>query len=233
MRRQGIGDMRGYVEKAFVVAIRLDSRRADDGRERQSGSQGFRQRQQIRFDAEMLKGEILAKPAKGRLGLIENEQHAAPFAMLLDFLPIPLGRHDNPAGAFHRLGNDRGKRAGRLGIDQLEPDLEAGAVAGFAAMPNRAAIGVRHRQRQRPWHHRAIALAPGHIVDGLRTRGHAMPGAEETHDLELPGMKLGHLDGRLIGFGSGAEKHGLGERWREERGRGDATVRRLAGSACR
>src|SRR5262245_14276441 len=111
MRWQRVRDVRSCMEEALVVAIRLNGRRAYDGRERQSSSQGLRQSQQVGFDAEVLESEIRAESAKGGLRLIENQQHAAPVAMLPDFLPIALRRHDNPAGTFHRLGNNRCKRA--------------------------------------------------------------------------------------------------------------------------
>jgi hypothetical protein len=133
---------------------------------------------------------------------MQDEQHAASLAVLLDLLPITVRRHDDAAGALHRLRDQRRERPCRLRVDHVEADLDAGAVASIAAMADRAAIGVRDGERERARHHRSVTLAPGEIIDRLRSGGHAVPGAGEADHFKLAGVHLGELERGLVGLPS-------------------------------
>src|SRR5579872_5578246 len=163
------------MNEALAVAVGLHFVGDHRGGERQAAAQRLREREYVRLDAEMLEGEIAAEAAEGGLGLVEDEQHASLLTMLVHLPPIAVRRHDHAAGAFDWLRNQRGERSGRLGVDHIEADLEASAVAFVPAMPYRAMIGVGRRKYERAWHHRPIALPAGDIIHGLRARRHAMP----------------------------------------------------------
>src|SRR5712691_12243402 len=102
---------------------------------------------------------MVAGPAPARLDLVADEQPAvAPDDADRD-LEVLLRRHDEPAGALNRLGDERGRPARGLGADQLFQALRAFHPARGILEAQRAAIAVRGEA----------------VLDARHLRGHDPP----------------------------------------------------------
>ena len=107
-------------------------------------------RDDVRDDALGLEAEHAAELAEAGLLLVDDQQHAALLAHLLQPLQ-PAGRRlHHAAGAEQRLGDDRRGLAGGLRIEQLEAGLQAGVVAAGERLRQRAAVTVGRHHRVVP-----------------------------------------------------------------------------------
>ena len=102
------------------------------GRQRHAGAQGLGEGQDVRHDAVALEGEHGAGAAEARLRLVEDQQHAASLAVLLEGGEIARRQVDHAAAAQDRLADEGGEIAGALRVDLLEgvvelaPPIDAG-----------------------------------------------------------------------------------------------------------
>ena len=101
-------------------------------------------------DVVLLEGEHRADAAERRLRLVDDEQHPALFAALLERRHVAVGQRDDAARAEDRLDDRGGGRADRLRVGERHAGVQAGEIAALAAVGDRAAVGIRRRQ-----HHRA------------------------------------------------------------------------------
>jgi hypothetical protein len=133
-----------------------------------------------------------AELAEPGLLLVDDEQHAALVAELLK-PPEPTGRRlDGAAGAEQRLGDDRGRLAGRLGVDQLETRLETGELAFGQGLAQRAAIAVRRDHRVGAAGQRAMPRMPAREGDRHRGVREAVEAQMRAEDLAASGVDAGH-----------------------------------------
>ena len=75
--------------------------------ERKSIRDSFRHHQNIRLDSVVLDRKHFSGPSEAGLHLIRDEQNAVAVENLFHFLEVIRRRHDNPAFAHHRLGDER------------------------------------------------------------------------------------------------------------------------------
>ena len=164
----------------------------------------------------MLERESVPGAPEAGLRLVQDEQHPAAPAMFGERNQIPVGQLDDAAGARNGFGDHRGEAADRLPVDHLEPEVELGAPVVRAVGRERGTVCVRGRQREHPGHRGSVA-SPGTVEGGRGgAAGDAVPRPVEGHHLEALRRELGHLDGRLVGLGAGAQRQHLGERGREQ-----------------
>src|SRR5919201_765576 len=131
--------MRGDVEEPLAHAV-LHARGARDRRcERDAAAERLRDGYEVGDDAVVLEAEHRPEPAEPGLRLVEHEEHAALVAQLAQTAEVAVGRNDDPAGREHRLRDHGAERADRLLLYELESRIQAGAVAGAVAVPERAA----------------------------------------------------------------------------------------------
>ena len=205
---------------------RLDLGRGDHDGHRQAAAQGLRQGQHVRHDAVALEGVHGAGPAHPGLRLVDDQQHPALLAELLEPAQVAERQLDDAAGGQDRLDQAGCQAPGRLLVDHRETELElALPVVGAVAVPERGPVGVGGRQREVPGHRWPVAVSAGGEGGRGRTRGHAVPRAVERDDLVAAGGELGDLECRLVGLGTGAEQHRhaerVGQRAREPGGQVD------------
>ena len=150
-----------------------------------------------------LEGEHRAGASHAGLRLVEDQQHPALDAFVLERGEIPLGQLDDAAAAQDRLRNEGGQIAGALPVQQVERVVELGPPidAGKAR-----AIGVRRGDGEGPDRHRPIAPPPGLVGRGRRGAGHAMPGLREPHDLPAAGDQFRDLQRRLVRLAAGGQQ---------------------------
>src|SRR5256885_1919094 len=80
--RKRVGDVRGHMHEAFIVAIFLDLGGGEGGSKWDAAAKRFGNREHIRHDGERLKAEHGAEPPKAGLGFVENQEHPALLAKL-------------------------------------------------------------------------------------------------------------------------------------------------------
>ena len=73
---QRVGDVRGIEREPALMAALLHLVAGDDRRERHAAAQGLGHRHDVGGHAQVRGGEPVAQPAEGRLGLVEDQQHA-------------------------------------------------------------------------------------------------------------------------------------------------------------
>ena len=113
------------MNEALLVAILLDLGAGYRRGERHAAAERLGDREKIRHDAVLLEAEIGADPAERGLRLVQDQEHAARLAQLLQPRKIALRRHDHAARAEDRLDDRGGERARALLVDLLEADLQA------------------------------------------------------------------------------------------------------------
>ena len=96
----------------------------------------------------------LAGAAEAGHHLVGNQQHAMTVAHRADQRPVVLGRHDDAAGALHRLGDEGGHGVGALeddlALQQLgaEPAQFGGVLrVGVVVQPGRVDVEAARQQR--------------------------------------------------------------------------------------
>jgi len=99
-------------------------------------------------------------------GLVDDQQHAALGAFLLQRRHVARGQFENAARREDRLGDEGGEAAVRLPIDEIEGVVEFGPPIGDAIAFESRPIGRRRgngeradRRRPRPLAARAIVAA--------------------------------------------------------------------------
>lgn len=146
-------------------------------------------------------------PSDPGLGFIEDEQHAALDALLLERSKIADGQFEDATARQNWFGNEGGKIAGGLAVDQFEGviKLRLPVIRSIRIRESRT-IGVRCGDDERASRCRAIAPAAGAIGRGSRCAGHSVPALGESDDLVTTGDELRHTDGRLVGFGARSQQ---------------------------
>ena len=201
------------------MAEPLDLLAGDHGRDRQPGAERLGQRQDVGHDAVALEGIHVAGPAQAGLRLVEDEQHAALDAHLLEPAQVADRRLDDAARGQDRLDDAGGEAARGLLVDHREAVRElALPVVGAVGVPEGRAVGVGGRQGQVARHRRPVAVAAGRERRGRGPRRHAVPRPVEGHDLVAAGGELGHLERRLVGLGSRRQQQHLAQRLGQGRG---------------
>ncbi len=95
--------------------------------QREAVGDPFRGDQNVGIDAVVLVGKHLAGAAEAGLDFVGNEQDAVLVENLLHFFEVIRRRHDDPAFAHHRLGDEGGDVAGGGEADYIVDG--AGALA--------------------------------------------------------------------------------------------------------
>jgi hypothetical protein len=149
---------------------------------------------------------VVIVAAEGGLGLVEDQKGAAVASGLAEFREVALRWNDDAAGADDRFGNDSGGSAGRLHVEHLQADPEAGHVAFVATVLDRAAVGIGLGDDIGPGSFRAGALAVAGEGYSARLAGHAMPRAAERQDLPAAGGELRHFQSGLVRLGARVDK---------------------------
>ena len=161
----------------------------------------------IGLHAPMAKGKPASGAAEPGNDLVGDQQDVVAIADFAQARKIRGGRHDNPAGPHHRLGDD-----GRHGIRAF---LENGLLEGIGGADSRIvvarpAIGVGRRYLQEVRHQ-----GPEHLVirrhagGAHRRHGDAVIGVNAGEDLHLLGFAAqlpviaGDLEGGLVRFRPG------------------------------
>ena len=83
-RRQGIRDVGGHVQEALADAVLLDCGGRHGRGQRQAAPQRLRDGDEVGDDAVVLEAEHRPEPPEPRLRLVEDEQHPALGAHLLE-----------------------------------------------------------------------------------------------------------------------------------------------------
>src|SRR5260221_1261627 len=146
-------DTSGADEGTVAVRVRRRVARGDDrlldrggrrhGADPDAAAEMLGDGDDVGNDAVALETEHRAKLAEAGLLLVDDEQHAALDAELLE-TPQPTRRRlDHAAGAEQGLGDDRRRPTRALRIEQLEARLQAGGLASGKCLRQRAAIAVR------------------------------------------------------------------------------------------
>ena len=191
------------------------ARARDRCRQRQAAAERLGEREDVRHDAVLLEREHRADAAERGLRLVEDQQHAALLAVLLEPREVAVGQRHDAAGAEDRLGDHGGGRADGLRVGERHAGVEAGHVAAVAAVGDRAAVGVRRRERHRAGHRRAVAAAAGAVRARRRAGGHPVPRAGEREHLVAAGVELREPQRGLVGLAAGREEHRARERLRQ------------------
>jgi hypothetical protein len=165
----------------------------------------------------LLEREHRPHAAERRLRLVDDEQHPALLAALLEPREVAVGQRHDAARAQDRLDDRGGRRADRLGVGEREAGVEAGEVAAVAAVGDRAAVGVRRRQRHRAGQRRAVAAPAGAVGARRGPCGHAVPRAREGEHLVAAGVELREAQRGLVRLAAGGEEHRAGERRGQQR----------------
>ena len=202
-----VRDVRGDVQEALLERVGLDRVGGDRRRQRQAAAERLRQRDEVRHHVVLLEREHRPDAAERRLRLVDDEQHPALLAALLERREVAVGQRHDAARAEDRLDDRGGGRADRLRVGHREAGVEAGQVAAVAAVGDRAAVRVRRRQRHRAGERRAVAAAAGAVGARRGAGGHAVPRAREGEHLVAAGVELGEPQRGLVRLAAGGQEH--------------------------
>ena len=164
--------MRGVEEEAAFVGRLRNLVGRHDCCQRQPRAKRLRQDQDIRHHPVTLERAHRAGASHPGLRFVEDQQHAAFGAFLLQGGKIPFWQFDNAAAAQDRLGDKRGEVAGALPVKQIESiiELRLSIDAGKAG-----AIGVWRGNGETTGRHRTVAATAG-LVGGRRgSAAYAVP----------------------------------------------------------
>ncbi|CAM5373953.1 hypothetical protein SALBM135S_02576 [Streptomyces alboniger] len=192
------------------MRLLLDLRTGDHGCEGQSGAEGLGQGQDVGHHTVALEGVPGSGAAETGLRLIQDQQHAALSALGPQGGEVPGGWLDDAARAEDRLDETRGQAAGRLGVDQVEGEVQLSApVQGAVGCGEVGPVGVRYGDGEVAGGARAVALAARTVGGGRGCLRHAVPGPGEGDDLVLAGDELGHAERGFVGLGACRQEEGL------------------------
>ena len=205
------------MQEALLERVGLDRVGGDRRRQRQPAAERLRQRDEVRHHVVLLEREHRPDAAERGLRLVDDEQHPALLAALLEPREVAVGQRHDAARAQDRLDDRGGGCAYGLGVGEREARVEAGEVAAVAAVGDRAAVGVRRRQRHRAGQRRAVAAPAGAVGARRGARGHAVPRAREREHLVAAGVELREPQRGLVRLAAGGEEHRAGERLGQQR----------------
>ena len=185
----------------------FDLSRRHDGRQRKPSTDGLRQGEDVRHDAVPLEGEHITRATDAGLCLVEDEQHSAFAAFLLQGAEIAPRQLQHATAGQDRFGDKGRQTAGRLAVHQVEGIVELGA-------PIQRTIGVLEAWTEAVgrWNcqgsnrRRSIALTPSTVGRRGGDTGHAMPALRESDNFVLAGHQLSHADGGLVRLRSGRQQ---------------------------
>ena len=132
---QRVVDVRGEEQESALVGPLLDLGAGQHGGQRQAGAEGLGQGEDVGDDAVALERVPVAGAAQPGLRLVEDQQHAALGALVPQRGQVARREVDDAAGAEDRLDEAGGEAADRLGVDQVETEVELAA-------PVEVAVGV-------------------------------------------------------------------------------------------
>mmetsp|Transcript_18404 Transcript_18404/g.56478 ORF Transcript_18404/g.56478 Transcript_18404/m.56478 type:complete len:265 (+) Transcript_18404:638-1432(+) len=151
----------------------------------------------------MLVAEHLARAAKARHDLVENQEHVVFVADLADSLQVRVGRDQDPAARHVRLQDERRHRFRALERNRLVESSQHVVHVHVVA----AAVRIRRRHFHEPRRFRSEAdLAFGLTGRGHRSGSVAVIRAVSRHDFVLQSIPVRsvvlprHLEGGLVGF---------------------------------
>src|SRR5216684_1177985 len=186
------GDAGGADEGIVAVRVRRRVARGDDrlldlggrrhGADPDAATEMLGDGDDVGNDAVALETEHRAELAEAGLLLVDDEQHAALDAELLE-TPQPTRRRlDHAAGAEQGLGDDRRRPTRALRIQQLEAGLEAGELAFGKTLRERAAIAIRGDDCVGAPRQMAVTGVPTRKGDGARGVRKAMKADMRARD---------------------------------------------------
>ena len=164
-------------------------------------------------DAVALERVPVAGAAQPGLRLVEDQQHAALVALVPQRGEVAGREVDDAAGAQDRLDQAGGEAADRLGVDQVEAEVELAApVQVPVGVDDGGPEPVGDGQGEVARGGGPVARAPGAVGGAGGGLGHAVPGPGERDDLVPAGDELGHPQRGLVRLGPGRQEHGLLQR---------------------
>ena len=195
----------------------FDRARGRDRADADAAAEMLGDRDDVGDDAFGFKSEHLPELAQTGLLFIDDQQHVARMAHLLQRLE-PAGRRlDDTARAEQRLGDDRGRPARRLGIEQLEAGFQAGELAARKGLVERTAVAIGGDDRVGAARQMAVAGMPARKGDGACRVGQAVETDVRARDLKAAGVFAGDHHRHFIGVGAGFSEQALLQRARHDR----------------
>ena len=154
-------------------------------------------------DAFGFEGEHLAELAEPGLLLIDDQQHAARVAHLVQPLQPAARRLHHAAGAEQRLRDDGGRPAGGLCIQQREACGEAGEITRRKSLRERTAITIGRHHRRGAAGQRAVAGVPAGEGHRARRVRQAVEADMRAGDLVAAGIFARDHHRHFVGVRSG------------------------------
>ncbi len=154
-----VADVGRVEEVAALVGARLDLVRRDDRGQRQPGAERLGHRDDVGDDAVALEAVAVARAVERGLRLVEDQQHPARVAVLAQRGEVARRRDEDAAAGQDRLDDAGRERARRLGVDELEAEVELAAPVELA-VGGRDVRAVRVRRREHEVAGRRRARSP-------------------------------------------------------------------------